>query len=67
MDRNRKKKKRKARDWILCKCRVLYPVVPQVDATLQEEQTGEGAGGRREAGVFAAHPAEKVQKIIIKN
>lgn len=37
-----------------------YPVVPQVDVALQEEQIGEGAGGRREAGVFAAHPAEKV-------
>lgn len=37
--------------------------MPQVDATLQEEQIGEGAGGRGEAGVFAAHPAEKVYTI----
>lgn len=37
-----------------------YLVVPQVDVTLQEEQIGEGAGGRCEAGFLAAHPVEEV-------
>lgn len=40
--------------------------MPQVDVTLQEEQIGEGAGGRREAGVFAAHPAEEVHPIPLR-
>lgn len=59
VERNNKKKKNRTSLIAAFSC----PVVPQVDVTLQEEQIGEGAGGRRETGILAAYPAEEVHTI----